>query len=70
MTREPLGSGRATLASKAAPVIARPSQSARAVRLGPVAVFIVVLLAVAAGLLPLVVQAPCSSAMPAGSLPR
>ncbi len=55
MTREPLDPGRATQPSKTAPVLARPTQSPRAIRLGPVAVLIVVLLAVAAGLLPLVV---------------
>ena len=55
MARKPLGLGRATPPAKAAPVDAPPPQSRRTVRVGPAAVLIVVLLAVAAGLLPLVV---------------
>ncbi len=55
MAREPLGPGRATPPAEAAPVAAPPSQLRRAVRFGPAVVLIVVLLAVAAGLLPLVV---------------
>jgi Na+/H+ antiporter NhaD/arsenite permease-like protein len=55
MTREPRGPGRANPPAKTASATARPSQSRRAVRLGSAAVLIVVLLAVAAGLLPLVV---------------
>jgi len=55
MAREPLGPGRATPPAEAAPVAAPLSQLRRAVRFGPAVVLIVVLLAVAAGLLPLVV---------------
>src|SRR5215471_18863727 len=53
MYRAPLGRRRA-IAQKAAPVVAR-AQSRHAVRLGPTAVFIVVVLALAAGLLSLVI---------------
>ena len=54
MTRESLGPGQVIPPTKVAPA-AVPVRSRRAVRLGPVAVLIVVLLAVAAGLVPLVV---------------
>ena len=55
MARKPFGPGGATPPAKTAPVAAPPAQSRRGVKLGPAAVLIVVLLAVAAGLLPLVV---------------
>jgi Na+/H+ antiporter NhaD/arsenite permease-like protein len=55
MTHESLGPGRVTPPTKVTPVAVPPAQSRRAVRLGPAAVLIVVLLAVMAGLLPLVV---------------
>ena len=54
MARKSLHPGRASRLAKAIPVAARRAQSRRAVRLDPVIVAIVVLLAVAAGLLPLV----------------
>jgi len=68
MTHESLGPGRVIRPTKVAPAAVPPAQSRRAVRLGPVAVLIVVLLAVMTGLLSLVM--PGSSAMPAASPPR
>jgi hypothetical protein len=55
MTHESLGPGRVIPPTKIAPAAVPPAQSRRAVRLGPVAVLIVVLLAVMTGLLSLVV---------------
>jgi len=54
MTHESLGPGRVIRPTKVAPAAVPPAQSRRAVRLGPVAVLIVVLLAVMTGLLSLV----------------
>ena len=54
MTRESLGPGRVIPPTKVAPTAVPPVQSRRAVRFGPVAVLIVVLLAVMTGLLSLV----------------
>jgi len=55
MTHESLGPGRVIPPTKVAPAAVPPAQSRRGVRLGPVAVLIVVLLAVMTGLLSLVV---------------
>jgi hypothetical protein len=65
-----MGRSRGSPGFKAGPVAAAPAQSQRLLQLGRTVVLVVVLLAVAAGLLPLVVLALCSSAMPAASPPR
>jgi len=70
MTHEPLGPGRVTPPAEAASAAAPPAHSRCAVRLGPVAVLIVVLLAVMAVCCRSSFPAHCSSAMPAASPPR
>ena len=50
-----MGRSRGSLGFKAGPVAAAPAQSQRLLRLGRTVVLVVVLLSVAAGLLPLVV---------------
>jgi len=70
MTHESLGPGRVIPPTKVAPAAVPPAQSRRGVRLGPVAVLIVVLLAVMAVCCRSSFPAHCSSAMPAASPPR
>ena len=70
MTHESFGPGRVIPPTKVAPEVVPPAQSRRTARLGPVAVLIVVLLAVVAGLVPLVVPGTLLEQMPAASPPR